>query len=645
MISDIKNWADGNITVTVGTEVQNLIVAQIGETKYPTLQAAFDAGGAVTLLNDITLSEAANIPSGKEVTLNLNGKTIIGPTADYAIIVDGTMSVSGETDGSAINATSNTANKGVFFVKNGQLTINSGTFTAASGVAVITIDDENDASRILVSGGTYSSDPKEFCIDGYASVALNDGKYYVGEVTISGDPTVSETNSDNTQATYTVTAVITDDNNTQHSVTTGQSIVVSTDVTGDAGEDVKLGDIKVNDVLTKAIAAVSNSGNDATKVTQVEIGIEANVTVAANTTEKTKAFDVKPVANIKVTSASDTKIQLGNEDMTDNATFKFSLDLSDLSLAEGTLVQIVHTSDDPTIYPAETLYASVASGKVNVTTKHFSTFSVSVPASGTALESFVLTDDGDDYSATHETYPYPSGQNVTGVITYKRAFAAARIGKYQSWFVPFDYVIKEADAAKFNFYKINMVANSAVEGNAETVDANQIWIHLKQMSKDETLYGNMPYVIQPIDGQYTADEVYEFKTSEGTSLKAMNTDAVLSTQTSVATYNFYGTYQNTVSTKNHDFLYVNSQGQICWSVYPWSYSIAPYRWIIKMESKGISYAPMLNFVEDDTTGISEKSVANGAYDTSAQYFNMNGQHVQQPTKGLYIVNGKKVIVK
>ena len=64
-----------------------------------------------------------------------------------------------------------------------------------------------------------------------------------------------------------------------------------------------------------------------------------------------------------------------------------------------------------------------------------------------------------------------------------------------------------------------------------------------------------------------------------------------------------------------------------------------------MESKGISYAPMLNFVEDDTTGISEKSVANGAYDTSAQYFNMNGQHVQQPTKGLYIVNGKKVIVK
>jgi hypothetical protein len=27
------------------------------------------------------------------------------------------------------------------------------------------------------------------------------------------------------------------------------------------------------------------------------------------------------------------------------------------------------------------------------------------------------------------------------------------------------------------------------------------------------------------------------------------------------------------------------------------------------------------------------------------YYNLNGQHVQNPTKGIYILNGKKVIIK
>ena len=48
-------------------------------------------------------------------------------------------------------------------------------------------------------------------------------------------------------------------------------------------------------------------------------------------------------------------------------------------------------------------------------------------------------------------------------------------------------------------------------------------------------------------------------------------------------------------------------------------------------------------VKDGATAIStvkaEKTVAAG------EYFNLAGQRVQQPAKGLYIVNGKKVMVK
>ena len=50
----------------------------------------------------------------------------------------------------------------------------------------------------------------------------------------------------------------------------------------------------------------------------------------------------------------------------------------------------------------------------------------------------------------------------------------------------------------------------------------------------------------------------------------------------------------------------------------------------------------LGFDGDDTTSISEMNV-NGQADGT--YYNLAGQRVAQPTKGLYIVNGKKVVIK
>jgi len=48
-------------------------------------------------------------------------------------------------------------------------------------------------------------------------------------------------------------------------------------------------------------------------------------------------------------------------------------------------------------------------------------------------------------------------------------------------------------------------------------------------------------------------------------------------------------------------------------------------------------------IEDDLTGIS--AVNSKAIATEGNIYNLNGVRVQQPTKGLYIINGKKVVVK
>ena len=46
--------------------------------------------------------------------------------------------------------------------------------------------------------------------------------------------------------------------------------------------------------------------------------------------------------------------------------------------------------------------------------------------------------------------------------------------------------------------------------------------------------------------------------------------------------------------------------------------------------------------EGETTSI---SAIHNAHETNGQFFNLAGQRIAQPTKGLYIVNGKKVIIK
>jgi hypothetical protein len=58
---------------------------------------------------------------------------------------------------------------------------------------------------------------------------------------------------------------------------------------------------------------------------------------------------------------------------------------------------------------------------------------------------------------------------------------------------------------------------------------------------------------------------------------------------------------------------------------------------------GGSSAPSITFsVDGETTGI--KTIDNSQF-TIDNVYNVAGQRVAQPTKGLYIVNGKKVVIK
>lgn len=169
-------------------------VAEVGSTKYATLQAAIDAaqdGQTVTLLADA----AEDVVISKSITLDLGGKTLTNTNAGKATISvqSGTVTVKngnvvGGTDyynievtkGSNANltltdVTATAGNNGSSMIDNyGTLTITSGTYTGG----LDTVKNEPSA-KLNITGGTFTL--TKGTSKGFTGVVFN-----YGELTISG---------------------------------------------------------------------------------------------------------------------------------------------------------------------------------------------------------------------------------------------------------------------------------------------------------------------------------------------------------------------------------------------------------------------------------------------------------------------------
>ena len=141
-------------------------VAQIGETTYATLKAAFEGakdGDTVTLLKDVETNniedtEEARIIIEKAITLNLNDKTIRTPNDMgnnnknfCALIIDADVTINATAEGGI-----NTGTNGGYAinVRNGaKLTINGGTYYGG-GTAV-----QVQKGTLIINDGTFACEP------------------------------------------------------------------------------------------------------------------------------------------------------------------------------------------------------------------------------------------------------------------------------------------------------------------------------------------------------------------------------------------------------------------------------------------------------------------------------------------------------
>ena len=122
------------------------------------LKALFATGGEATLAADLDLGETVSVAAGKEVTLDLNGKTIKNNSNSVALDVYGSLVINGE---GTVDGGEGGDNVAVWSRPGGKLTINDGTYTVgadANGSGNSTI--YTTGGDVIINGGTFSTAAK-----------------------------------------------------------------------------------------------------------------------------------------------------------------------------------------------------------------------------------------------------------------------------------------------------------------------------------------------------------------------------------------------------------------------------------------------------------------------------------------------------
>lgn len=153
---------------------------------------------------------------------------------------------------------------------------------------------------------------------------------------------------------------------------------------------------------------------------------------------------------------------------------------------------------------------------------------------------------------------------------------------------------------------------------------NGTWIHFDEVTG----------AVQPNTGlllEGAASETYNIPVvASGSDISATNmllVNATGSTFDAESGYTYYGLIKNEL-----EFGIFN----------PESVAIPANKAYLKIEV-GSAARLSISFDEDETTGIS--TMNNLKHATNNEVYNLNGQRVDKPSKGLYIINGRKVVMK
>ena len=200
-------------------------------------------------------------------------------------------------------------------------------------------------------------------------------------------------------------------------------------------------------------------------------------------------------------------------------------------------------------------------------------------------------------------------------VTLKRKF---KVGEWNSFVVPFDII---EDQVRETFGQGVEIAEFSDEGDSE----NAVTVNFTKMVTP-TITANKPVMIKPTNENLDGGEIRfnAYQTKEGSPVVAGKY------------FDFTGTYAASENIAAGDYFLNGSK------IFKSSGSTAIKGTRAYLKNKGNAQSVKL-FIDGITTSIDALDVEPAANDGAI--YNLAGQRVEKAQKGLYIVNGKKVLVK
>ena len=258
------SWADGEGEGGTTPSASTTVVAKIGEQGYATLQAAVEAAtDGQTIVLVASTAEDITVANGKDITIDLNGKTVKNVTSDTITValgakltITGTGTVDNVTHGKAalINNGTATLDGGTYMRsqeddgnskdspgKNSYYTIVNASGAAMTINAGVSVTNKGNFSSMIRNGGTG---------DAIATMTINGGTFSGGINTVKNDEAgvlvINGGNFSNT-AQYVIMNwhKTTINNGTFETLESAEAVLFTSNWGGDAGAATSAGELTI----------------------------------------------------------------------------------------------------------------------------------------------------------------------------------------------------------------------------------------------------------------------------------------------------------------------------------------------------------------------------------------------------------------
>lgn len=602
--SDVSALLDENsVAVKQGDNyVVTTYYAQVGETKYATLQEAANAataGQTVTVLNDVDLTTGSNLEVHKwlDIVLDMNGHSIKGANADYKnICVSGKLTLKDSKENSTGKIYAETPNQDGVYDKPLVEVNNDGVFVMESGH----INSVPAGNHQFVIGAYYNS-----------TVIINGGTIESGWYAINGS------NDEDQSPTITInggTLVSTADYAISHPQSGTLTINNGAVVYGAGGAiDMKRGNLVVNGgiMTSKGKGNTGKWGEGTGDPDKAALNfcapygdVAATIKGGTITAEGDAVLiDAKPTEGKTVTLAIE-----GGTYSSDVSKY-CSPGFTATPNADGTY-GITHVGDGVLVVYDKSYYQVAAGGTMDIDMGQ--------------VNKIVVAEAGVKGVSTTLTKNYTN----TG---------------WNSFFVPFDFTLTEEMLNNFEF--ATLYATALENGNGSPVIS---YIMKKAGDKIAAFF---PCLIK---AKATGEQKLNVGEVDYKSMKGVTPQDCSST---TQTYTFHPVMENTYIAAKHGYYLNSEQNSFVYNAHPKAY-IQPLKYYMTIQDRGdMSYIVPANggaskakicvIGEDEPTGITD--LVDEAANASGKVYNLQGVVVGNTTeglpKGVYIKNGRKVIVK